>query len=185
MRSIAIGLNLKIENILIKGFNNKFLGSGKLLVIKIANLGIVRPPFEGSISVNCNYILNSRAYVNFKEPGISNLLKIKETLVDKENTIQVVVKLINKDIPEKDIETVYAALNPVSELRPSALELLNALDAVGDAASEIVIGQTLLHEYGVYDSPQRPIMLPTQSLVDLIDNAEQNAACIIIRIKMQ
>ncbi|EZF98146.1 hypothetical protein H113_01990 [Trichophyton rubrum MR1459] len=165
MRSIAIGLNLKIENILIKGFNNKSLGSGKLLVIKIANLGIVRPPFEGSISVNCNYILNSR--------------------VDKENTIQVVVKLINKDIPEKDIETVYAALNPVSELRPSALELLNALDAVGDAASEIVIGQTLLHEYGVYDSPQRPIMLPTQSLVDLIDNAEQNAACIIIRIKMQ
>ncbi|EGD90524.2 uncharacterized protein TERG_06752 [Trichophyton rubrum CBS 118892] len=85
MRSIAIGLStiyhnnivytdLKIENILIKGFNNKSLGSGKLLVIKIANLGIV--------------------------------------------------KLINKDIPEKDIETVYAALNPVSELRPSALELL-------------------------------------------------------------
>lgn len=35
-----------------------------------------------------------------------------------------VVKLINKDIPEKDIETVHVALNSVPELRPSALELL-------------------------------------------------------------
>ena len=35
-----------------------------------------------------------------------------------------VVKLIDKNIPEKDIETVHVALNPVPELRPSALDLL-------------------------------------------------------------
>ncbi|KDB24270.1 hypothetical protein H109_03847 [Trichophyton interdigitale MR816] len=35
-----------------------------------------------------------------------------------------VVKLINKGIPEKDIETVHVALNPVLRQRPSAFELL-------------------------------------------------------------
>ncbi|KDB20961.1 hypothetical protein H109_07087 [Trichophyton interdigitale MR816] len=195
MRSIAIGLStihhnnmvctdLKMENILVNGFDNETPGSGEHLVTKIADLGMMRPPSHGPISAityrspevyfkkpwttatdiwswGIVYLHLLQAHVNFEEPGIFDSLKVEGTLIDKENTIRAamaqefdlhtieyynsdpdtrqllppkdetrteldhwVVKLINKDIPEKDIETVHVALNPVPELRPSALELL-------------------------------------------------------------
>ncbi|KAF3482875.1 uncharacterized protein GIQ15_02199 [Arthroderma uncinatum] len=176
MRSIAIGLStihhnnvvytdLKMENVLVSGFNNETAGSGEHLVTKIADLGMVRPPSKGSISAltyrSPEYLHLLQAHAYFEEPGMFDSLKVEGTLTDKENTIRAVmaqefdlhaidyynsdpdtrqllppkdetrteldhwvVKLIDKDIPEKDLETVHVALNPVPELRPSALQLL-------------------------------------------------------------
>lgn len=65
--------------------------------------------------------LHTIEYYN-SDPDTRQLLPPKdETRTELDHWV---VKLINKDIPEKDIETVHVALNPVPELRPSALELL-------------------------------------------------------------
>ena len=66
--------------------------------------------------------LHAIDYYN-SDPGTRQLLPPKnETRTEYDHWV---VKLIDKNIPEKNIETVHVALNPVPELRPSALDLLN------------------------------------------------------------
>ncbi|KAL2369752.1 hypothetical protein RJZ57_005836 [Blastomyces gilchristii] len=175
--------DLKMENVLVNGFDNKSPGSGERLVTKIANLGtgmlslhgcparccewptkdqLGRPlkahPYPQSLTI---YLHLLQAHINFKKPGMFDSLEVEGTLTDKENVIRAamaqefslhaieyynsnpvtrqllppkdetrtehdhwVVKLFDKNIPEKDIETAPVALNPVPELRPSALDLL-------------------------------------------------------------
>ncbi|KAL2387730.1 hypothetical protein BDBG_04256 [Blastomyces gilchristii SLH14081] len=149
--------DLKMENVLVNGFDNKSPGSGERLVTKIANLGTAATDiWPWGI-----YLHLLQAHINFKKPGMFDSLEVEGTLTDKENVIRAamaqefslhaieyynsnpvtrqllppkdetrtehdhwVVKLFDKNIPEKDIETAPVALNPVPELRPSALDLL-------------------------------------------------------------
>ncbi|EGD98123.1 hypothetical protein TESG_05510 [Trichophyton tonsurans CBS 112818] len=92
-----------------------------------------------------------------------------------------VVKLINKGIPEKDIETVHVALNPDLNNGPVhssfwSMAVYKALESDCEPG---------LRGHGAYDSPQRPSMLPIQSLVDEKDNGKQSAARIMVKIKTQ
>ncbi|PGH02094.1 hypothetical protein AJ79_07731 [Helicocarpus griseus UAMH5409] len=65
--------------------------------------------------------LHSIEYYN-SDPNTQKLLPLKkETRTELDHWV---IKLFDKNIPEKDIEAVHIALNPVPDLRPSALELL-------------------------------------------------------------
>ncbi|KAK6826860.1 hypothetical protein RU639_004595 [Aspergillus parasiticus] len=195
MRSVAIGLgvihcknlvhtDLKMENILVTGFDNDMPGDGEVLVTKIADLGMVRPPSQGPItsityrspevyfnkpwtaatdiwSWGIVYLHLLQAHADFGNPGIFDSLKVEGSLDDKENAVRAamahefnlhsveyytsdpvsrellppkddtrteldhwVIKLLDYGIPKKDIEAVHVALNPVPDLRPTAMDLL-------------------------------------------------------------
>ncbi|KMW68128.1 hypothetical protein BDDG_12598 [Blastomyces dermatitidis ATCC 18188] len=123
--------DLKMENVLVNGFDNKSPGSGERLVTKIANLGtdiwpwgivtssILKTPLAAAMAQE--FSLHAIEYYN-SNPVTRQLLPPKdETRTEHDHWV---VKLFDKNIPEKDIETAHVALNPVLELRPSALDLL-------------------------------------------------------------
>ncbi|KAB8273835.1 hypothetical protein BDV30DRAFT_238361 [Aspergillus minisclerotigenes] len=192
-----------MENILVTGFDNDMPGDGEVLVTKIADLGMLRPPSQGPLTsityrspeVYFNkpwtaatdmwswgilvYILHSftgtkvytdastqylhllQAHADFDNPGIFDSLEVEGSLDDKENAVRAamahefnlhsvgyytsdpvsrellppkddtrteldhwVIKLLDYGIPKKDIEAVHVALNPVPDLRPTAMDLL-------------------------------------------------------------
>ncbi|KAL2382581.1 hypothetical protein RJZ90_003198 [Blastomyces dermatitidis] len=121
--------DLKMENVLVNGFDNKSPGSGERLVTKIANLGTVPAPASSphqfqetrDAAMAQEFSLHAIEYYN-SNPVTRQLLPPKdETRTEHDHWV---VKLFDKNIPEKDIETAHVALNPVLELRPSALDLL-------------------------------------------------------------
>ncbi|KAM5442949.1 hypothetical protein MferCBS31731_001822 [Microsporum ferrugineum] len=158
MRSIAIGLgtihqmnlvhtDLKMENILINGFNNEKPGSGEILVTKIADLGMVQPPSQGTISSisyrspeayfnkpwtsatdiwswGIVYLHLLQALANFDKPGMFDSLKVEGTLADKENATRAAM------VQEFDLQSVdYYTSDPVSrKLLPIKDETRTELD---------------------------------------------------------
>ncbi|KAM5457607.1 hypothetical protein MaudCBS49596_000805 [Microsporum audouinii] len=161
MRSIAIGLgiihqmnlvhtDLKMENILINGFNNEKPGSGEILVTKIADLGMdltgdqfnlpLRVPYRPSHTeaLRCTstnpgllrqiygpgYLHLLQAYANFDKPGMFDSLKVEGTLADKENATRAAM------VQEFDLQSVdYYTSDPVSrKLLPIKDETRTELD---------------------------------------------------------
>ncbi|KAE8163735.1 kinase-like domain-containing protein [Aspergillus tamarii] len=194
MRSVAIGLgiihcknlvhtDIKMENILVTGFDNDTPSDGEILVTKIADLGMVRPPSQGPItsityrspevyfckpwatatdiwSWGIVYLHLLQAHADFKSPGMFDSLKVEGSSADREDAFRAAmahefglhsvdyytsdsvsrellppkdesrteldhwtIKLLDLGIPKKDIEAVHAALNPVPDLRPTAMDL--------------------------------------------------------------